>query len=33
MHPAATVLDEHQHVHALQQHGVHVQFIGHWLPC
>src|SRR5258707_4077307 len=25
MHPATTVLDEHQHVQALQQHGVHVQ--------
>ena len=27
MHPAGAVLDEHQHVHALQQHGVHVQEI------
>jgi hypothetical protein len=27
VHPAGTVLDEHQHVHALQQHGVHVQEI------
>ena len=27
-HPAATVLDEHQHVYALQQHGVHVQEIN-----
>ena len=27
MHPAGTMLDEHQHVHALQQHGVHVQEI------
>ena len=25
VHPAGAVLDEHQHVHALQQHGVHVQ--------
>ena len=28
MHPAGTVLDEHQHVNALQQHGVHVQEIN-----
>ena len=28
MHSAATVLDEHQHVHALEQHGVHVQEIN-----
>jgi len=27
MHPAGTVLDEHQHIDALQQHGVHVQEI------
>jgi hypothetical protein len=27
MHPAGTVLDEHQHVYAFQQHGVHVQEI------
>jgi hypothetical protein len=25
VHPAGTVLDEHQHVYPLQQHGVHVQ--------
>ena len=28
MHPAGAVLDEHQHVDALQQHGVHVQEIN-----
>ncbi len=28
MHPARTVLDEHQHVYALQQHSVHVQEIN-----
>jgi hypothetical protein len=28
VHPAGTVLDEHQHVYALQQHGVHVQEIN-----
>jgi hypothetical protein len=27
MHPAGTVLDEHQNVYPLQQHGVHVQEI------
>ena len=32
MHPAAAVLDEHQHVHALQQHGVHVQEINREKP-
>jgi hypothetical protein len=25
VHPAGAVLDEHQHVQASQQHGVHVQ--------
>jgi len=25
VHPAGAVLDKHQHVHALQQHRVHVQ--------
>jgi hypothetical protein len=28
MHPAGSMLDEHQHVYALQQHGVHVQEIN-----
>jgi hypothetical protein len=28
VHPAGAVLDEHQHVPALQQHGVHVQEIN-----
>src|SRR6266478_7838009 len=27
VHPAGAMLDEHQHVYALQQHGVHVQEI------
>ncbi len=27
VHPAGTVLDEHQHIYALQQHGIHVQEI------
>ena len=28
MHPAGTMLDEHQHVQSPQQHGVHVQEIN-----
>jgi hypothetical protein len=28
VHPAAAVLDEHQHVEALEQHSVHVQEIN-----
>ena len=32
MHPAAAVLDEYQHVYALQQHGVHVQEIDRQDP-
>ena len=28
VHPAGAVLDEHQDVHSLQQHGIHVQEIG-----
>ncbi len=33
MHPAGAMLDEHQHIQPLQQHGVHVQEIDCQDPC